>query len=151
MPRLPELDRFLEVLRQRGHRVTPERLALFEEIYSQHGHIDAEALLRSLQERGAKISRATLYRNLDLLAEYGFVKRYRLGGHRLLYEHVHEGQRHDHLVCTVCGRVAEFVSPAIDAMQRSICSAHGFDADRHTLQIHSICVDCATASSAATG
>jgi Fur family ferric uptake transcriptional regulator len=143
MAKFPELDQFLEVLRERGHRVTPERLHLFREIYSHHGHIDAEALLRSIQERGLKISRATLYRNLDLLAEYGFVRRYRLGGNRFLYEHVHAGQHHDHLVCTECGRVAEFVSPGIDALQREICRAHGFDPDEHTLQIHGVCQECA--------
>ena len=138
----PELDEFLDQLRAKGHRVTAERLHLFREIYSQHGHIDAEALLTSIQERGLKISRATLYRNLDLLAEFGFVKKYRLGGSRYLYEHVHAGQRHDHLVCTVCGRVVEFVSPGIDALQREICRAHGFDPQEHTLQIHGVCLDC---------
>lgn len=142
MAAFPELDQFLAVLRERGHRVTSERLHLFREVYAQHGHIDAEALLKSLKDQGRKISRATLYRNLDLLAEYGFVKRYRLGGQRYLYEHVHAGQRHDHLVCTECGRVAEFVSPAIGAMQREICRAHDFDPDEHTLQIHGICLEC---------
>ena len=138
-----ELERFLSILRNRGYRVTPERLRLFREVYSHHSHIDAEALLRSMQSRGLKISRATLYRNLDLLVEHGFVRRQRLGGHRYVYEHVHAGQRHDHLVCTACGRVAEFVSPAIDALQRQICDAHGFDPDEHTLQIHGICKECA--------
>ncbi len=142
----PELDDFLDQLRAKGHRVTTERLHLFREIYSQHGHIDAEALLASIQERGLKISRATLYRNLDLLAEFGFVKKYRLGGSRYLYEHVHEGQRHDHLVCTECGRVVEFVSPGIDALQREICRAHGFDPQEHTLQIHGLCLECKDAS-----
>ncbi len=138
----PELAQFLAVLREKGHRVTPERLRLFREVYSQHGHIDAEALLESIDSRGLKISRATLYRNLDLMVRYGFVKKHRLGGNRYLYEHVHAGQRHDHLVCTVCGRVAEFVSPGIDAMQREICRAHDFDPDDHTLQIHGVCVAC---------
>ena len=142
MANFPELEQFLDQLRERGHRVTPERLHLFREVYSQHGHIDAEALLESIKKRGLKISRATLYRNLDLLAELGFVKRYRLGGSRFLYEHVHAGQRHDHLVCSECGRVAEFVSPGIEAMQREICRAHGFDPDEHTLQISGICLDC---------
>ena len=149
MARFPELDQFLDVLRAKGHRVTSERLHLFREVYAQHGHIDAEALLASMKRRGVKISRATLYRNLDLLAEYGFVKKYRLGGDRYLYEHVHAGQRHDHLVCSQCGRVAEFVSPAIEAMQREICRAHGFDPEEHTLQIHSICEECAGKKAAA--
>lgn len=138
----PELDRFVEILRRNGHRVTPERLQLFSEIYDHHSHIDADQLLRSMKDRGRKISRATLYRNLDLLARYGFVEKRRLGGNRYLYEHVHQGMRHDHLVCTVCGRVAEFVSPSIEALQKEICRAHGFDPEEHTLQIHSRCQDC---------
>lgn len=139
----PELDRFLEVLRENGHRVTPERLRLFREIYAQHSHIDADALLQSMKERGLKISRATLYRNLDLMANYGFVEKRRMGGNRYLYEHVHAGMRHDHLVCAECGKVVEFVSPAIEALQKEICRAHGFDPEEHTLQIHSVCSDCA--------
>ena len=143
MARFPELDQFLEVLHSKGHRVTPERLHLFREVYAQHGHIDAEALLESMQHQGLKISRATLYRNLDLLARYGFVSKQRLEGNRYLYEHIHAGQRHDHLVCRRCGRVAEFVSPAIEAMQREICRAHDFDPEEHTLQIHGLCLECA--------
>lgn len=142
MTHLPELDEFLARLRADGHRVTPERVTLFREIYALHGHIDADALLQSLKEQGRKISRATLYRNLDLLASYGFVKKHRLGGNRFLFEHVHAGQRHDHIVCARCGRVAEFVSPAIVALQREICRAHGFDPDDQTLQIHSRCLRC---------
>ncbi|HEX9731380.1 MAG TPA: hypothetical protein VGG06_05260 [Thermoanaerobaculia bacterium] len=47
------------------------------------------------------------------------------------------------------GRVAEFVSPAIEAMQREICRAHGFDSEEHTLQIHSVCLECAAKKPAA--
>ncbi|RMH17644.1 MAG: transcriptional repressor [Acidobacteria bacterium] len=142
MPSFPELDDFIDRLRQTGHRVTMERMHLFREVYNQHGHLDAEALLEALKAKGRKISRATLYRNLELLAELGFVRKHRLGGNRYLYEHVHPGQRHDHIVCGRCGRVAEFVSPAIVAMQREIARAHGFDPEVHTLQIHSQCLDC---------
>ncbi|MEM1204702.1 MAG: Fur family transcriptional regulator [Acidobacteriota bacterium] len=147
----PELDQFLDVLRQNGHRVTSERLRLFREIYSHHTHIDAEALLESMQAQNLKISRATLYRNLDLMDRYGFVRKQRLGGNRFLYEHVHAGLRHDHLVCDECGKVVEFVSPGIEAMQRQICLAHGFDPDQHTLQIHSVCNDCVRAGAVSQG
>lgn len=142
MTTLPELDRFIDHLRAGGHRVTPERKRLFCEIYRHHGHLDADRLLRAIEDRGLKVSRATLYRNLELMAEMGFVRKHRLGGNRYLYEHVHSGQRHDHILCTECGRVAEFVSPAIGAMQREIARAHGFEPDQHTLQIYSRCVDC---------
>lgn len=144
MPAFPEIESFVDLLREHGHRVTPERTRLFREVYAQHGHLDADALLRSMKEKGLKISRATLYRNLELMADLGFVRKNRLGGNRYLFEHVHAGQKHDHIVCTVCGRVVEFVSPGIVAMQREIARAHGFAAERPTLQILSQCEHCAS-------
>lgn len=143
-----EKQQFLQFLRNRGQRVTGERLALFDEVFSQHGHIDAEALLGSMKARGLKISRATVYRNLDLLVECGLARKQRLGSRGFLYEHVHPGQQHDHLVCTGCGRVVEFVSPGIVALQAEICRAHGFVPTRHSLQIAGLCNRCAEGESA---
>lgn len=143
-----EKEQFLQFLRSRGQRVTSERLALFDEIFSQHGHIDAEELLGAMKARSLKISRATVYRNLDLLVECGLARKQRLGSRGFLYEHVHPGQQHDHLVCTGCGRVVEFVSPGIAALQAEICRAHGFVPTRHTLQITGLCNACAQASAA---
>jgi Fur family ferric uptake transcriptional regulator len=139
-----ERQQFLAYLKGHGHRVTSERLEVFEEIYAQHGHIDAEKLLGSLRERGAKVSRATVYRNLDLMVGCGLVRKSNLGQGRNLYEHLHAGQDHDHLVCESCGRVVEFVSPGIAALQAEICRAHGFVGGRHTLQIQGLCNRCST-------
>ncbi|HEX6202355.1 MAG TPA: Fur family transcriptional regulator [Thermoanaerobaculia bacterium] len=144
-----ERQQFLDFLAARGARVTRERMALFDEIFTHHGHIDAEELLERTRRTGAKISRATVYRNLDLLVDCGLVHKHRLGRNRYLYEHVHRGQRHDHLVCTGCGRVVEFVSPGIEALQAEICRAHGFDPGTHTLQISSVCRACGERAAAA--
>ena len=138
-----EKEQFLDFIREQGMRVTRERLVLFDEIFERHGHVDAEDLLAGMRSRGVKISRATVYRNLDLLVDCGVVRKYRLGRDRFLYEHVHGGQQHDHLVCTDCGRVAEFVSPGITALQAEICRAHQFRPDHHTLQISGLCNACA--------
>ena len=142
MAPVPEYERFVSFIRQRGLRLTPERLALFDEMYSQHAHIDAEQLLAAMKERGLKTSRATVYRSLDLLVECGLVRKHRLGGSRHVYEHVHIGLRHDHLVCRVCGRVVEFVSPGIEALQTEICRAHEFEPQLHSLQIQGVCKAC---------
>jgi Fur family ferric uptake transcriptional regulator len=146
-----ERQRFEDFLRARGLRMTRERIAVFDEIYSLHGHIDAEAVWRSLRDGGAKVSRATVYRNLELLVASGLVRKQRLGGRRHLYEHLHRGQRHDHLVCRECGRVVEFLSPAIEALQREICRAHHFSPGDHNLQIQGVCLSCAELRGAAAG
>jgi Fur family transcriptional regulator, ferric uptake regulator len=137
-----EYDHFTGFLRSRGLRVTSERRELFAEIFRQHRHLDADQLLAALRERGGKISRATVYRNLELLVESGLVQRQRLGRRRHVYEHLHQGKTHDHLICTGCGRVVEFVSRAIAAMQGEICRAHGFDPGVHALQIQGLCNRC---------
>ncbi|MFN7941944.1 MAG: Fur family transcriptional regulator [Thermoanaerobaculia bacterium] len=137
-----EEAQFLRFLHERGLRVTAERRALLAEIFSQHGHIDADQILRVMRTQGCKISRATVYRNLELLVECGLVHKHRLASGRYLYEHVHAGQRHHHIACARCGRLVEFVSAAIPALAAEICRAHGFAADGQQLQILSLCRDC---------
>jgi Fur family ferric uptake transcriptional regulator len=142
-----ERKRFVEYLHGLGLRLTREREALFEEVFAQHGHLDAEELLASLRRQGSRISRATVYRNLALLERSGLVRKHRLARRRHLYEHVHAGQDHDHLVCGGCGRVVEFRSPGIAALLGEICRAHGFDPGRHALQILGRCRVCAPSPS----
>lgn len=146
-----ELQQFLDFIHAEGLRVTSERLALFEEIFAQHGHIDADDLFAAMKRAGSKISRATVYRNLDLLVRCGLVRRYQLGERGHLYEHMHAGGEHDHLVCGTCGRLVEFKSLAIAAMLSEIARAHGFEPSRHNLQIAGLCRECAAAERAAAG
>jgi Fur family ferric uptake transcriptional regulator len=145
MPDRHEREIFLHFLRARHQRVTSERLALLDEVFTQHGHVDADELLSGLRRRGMKISRATVYRNLELLVASGLARKHRLGRNRFLYEHLHTGQRHDHLVCAECGRVVEFVSPGIAALQAEICRAHRFVPTVYQLQISGLCETCAAA------
>jgi Fur family ferric uptake transcriptional regulator len=139
---LQEREQFAGFLRAQGLRLTSERLALFEEIYRQHGHLDAEALLVAVRQRGHEVSRATVYRTLELLVSAGLVRKQRVGARGQLFEHIHPGQQHDHLVCSRCGRVVEFVSPGITALQTEICRAHGFSPAHHQLQILGLCNTC---------
>jgi Fur family ferric uptake transcriptional regulator len=138
-----EVAEFTAFLRSRRLRLTAERVAVCREIFAQHGHIDAEAVWAALVRARAGVSRATVYRNLDLLVAAGLVRKQRLGHRHFLYEHVHAGETHDHLVCSRCGRVIEFTSPGIRALQTEICRAHGFVPARHGLQISGLCRTCA--------
>jgi Fur family ferric uptake transcriptional regulator len=142
-PREEEL--LLQYLRSRGLRATPERRALLAAIFAQHRHIDADQVLEVVQQSGHKISRATVYRNLELLVACGLVHKVRLAGRRSVFEHLHPGQSHDHLACRRCRRIVEFVSPGISALLAEICRAHGFEARGNQLQILGLCRACAGA------
>ena len=82
---------------------------IFEKAFETHEHFSAEKLYEWLrQEDGPKVSRATVYRTLDMLERGGFIESLDVGRGELVYEHVLGHKHHDHLVCTECGRIEEF-------------------------------------------
>ena len=136
-------QRFLAFLETKNLRITAPRCAIIDAAFGTEDHFTAEQLLEKSRRLDPSVSRATVYRTLDLFVECGLVRRHRLGGRGHVYEHVHAGQRHDHLVCSECGRVVEFVSPGIEALQAEICRAHGFEHEIHSMQIQGVCTSCA--------
>ena len=70
-----ELQIFRKYLERRGLKLTAERQALFDEVFSRHEHVEADELLVRLRAKHKKISRATIYRTLELLVDAGIVGR----------------------------------------------------------------------------
>ena len=137
-----ELERFQRFLQGEGLKLTNERAALVREIFAQHYHFDADELLIRLKQRNIKISRATIYRTLELLVKSGMVRRVHLGEDHYHYESVGADSHHDHLICTTCGDVIEFHDPVLEARQREICKKNKFKPTFHNLQILGVCNDC---------
>jgi Fur family ferric uptake transcriptional regulator len=137
-----EINRFNTFLQTQGLKVTAERSALVREIFAIHYHFEADELLFKMKEKQVKISRATIYRTLELLVKSGMVRRVHLGEDHYHYEHVTGNSHHDHLVCTTCGAVIEFHDPALEARQREICERKRFIPTFHNLQILGVCDSC---------
>ncbi|MBV8517290.1 MAG: transcriptional repressor [Acidobacteria bacterium] len=137
-----EVDRFQQFLQQQGLKLTSERTALVREIFSTHYHFEADELLFKMKEKSVKISRATVYRTLELLVKSGMVRRVHLGEDHYHYEHVSGNSHHDHLICTTCGGVIEFHDEEIERLQRAICEKKKFTPTFHNLQILGVCESC---------
>jgi Fur family ferric uptake transcriptional regulator len=133
---------FSEFLKRRGLKTTRERTALFDEIFSTHRHFDADDLVMRMRQHEKKISRATIYRTLELLHECGLVGRVRLNEEKYRYERLRKGEHHDHLVCTGCGKVIEFIDAAIERRQDAVCRGYDFVATSHSHQIWGLCAAC---------
>lgn len=138
-----ELGRFQSFLQRQGLKLTNERSALVREIFARHYHFDADELLFTLKEKHIKISRATIYRTLDLLVRSGMVRRVHLGEDHYHYESVGQNSHHhDHLICTTCGDVVEFLDAKLEARKREICEQNNFKPTFNNLQILGVCGDC---------
>lgn len=136
------LDKFQEYLKDKGLKLTSERKEILKKVFSIHDHFDAEDLLFMLKKEGKEVSRASVYRTLNLLVDSSLVEKVDFGEGKAYYEHVFGHYHHDHLVCLDCGKVVQFEDPVIERRQEEICKDHGFQLDYHTLNIFGRCKEC---------
>ena len=123
-------------------KVTSERLAILRRVYGMEDHFDADDLLIQLRKEGNHVSRATIYRTLDLLVRMGILSRERMGGDQYIYECIQERGTHYHTICTGCGKIEEFVHPDIEKTVRRVMASAGFQPVNHSLKIFGLCSEC---------
>jgi Fur family ferric uptake transcriptional regulator len=99
-------------------------------------------MVERLKRKKARVSRATVYRTLELLQECRLVEKVNFGTTRSFYEHVHPGEHHDHIICTRCNVVIEFMDERIEKLQEEICASNGIRLRSHSMRLFGECVVC---------
>lgn len=144
------MDLFRISLHQRHLPVTRQREAVAMTLFESGQHLSVEEVAQRLRARGEHVGMATVYRTLSLLVEAGLARQHDFGEGFKRYEHRAGEARHDHLICTGCGRVLEFTRPNLDDLQNDIAREAGFIPQTRRLEIYGLCADCQTAQSAGT-
>ena len=123
-------------LRKAGLKVTHPRMRILELLEGiKPRHMTAEDIYRQLLDQGDEIGLATVYRVLTQFESAGLVLKHNFEGGHAVYE-LDRGEHHDHMVDVDTGKVIEFQSDDIEALQSRIAAEHGYEIADHALVLY---------------
>ncbi len=137
---MPTISRIEELCADKGMKMTEQRRVIARVLSTSKGHPDVEEVLRMANRQDPNISIATVYRTVRLFEEVGILERHDFGDGRSRYEEK-TGEHHDHLVDMETGKVIEFNSSEIEALQKKIAEDHGFKLVGHRLELYVVSLE----------
>ena len=132
-----------EVLKSEGLRATKQRLEIWDELSSSDKHRDIETILLDLQNKKINVSRATLYRTIDVFVKHSLLKKITLDSGKFLYEHNKKTitPKHDHIACEDCGEIFEFYDNSISNIEKKIADDLNLKVTKRVHQLSGSCKD----------
>jgi Fur family ferric uptake transcriptional regulator len=138
--KLAAKQKFIEFLGQKSFRLTSQRQAIIDAVFSTEEHFTAEQLLEWSRRRDRSVSRATVYRTLPLLTESGLVREMDFGKDYKFYDpNYADHPNHSHIICQDCEKIVEFESQKIEKIESEISHRLGFEVKAQRLQITGRC------------
>ncbi len=128
-------DDFKNLLSKEGLKLTKSRLSILEDILSSEEHRECEEIHSALLAKKIKVSRATVYRTLDFLVKYEYIRKLDIGDGRIRYEKKLGTAHHDHMICIETGDIIEFHNEEIENIQDEIAKRNGYKIIRHVHQL----------------
>ena len=137
------LKDFKLLLKKNSLKFTIQREVILGTLYNSDEHLPPESLHHLIQDQypDLKTGIATVYRTLALLEDSSMVTSLSFGAQGKKYE-LGAKEHHDHLICTECGNITEFVDEEIEKRQHAITDELDFKMSDHSMQIYGVCKNC---------
>ena len=126
-------------LKDGKNRLTPERFEVLDAALDHKGHFGADDLFIQLKNLKSKVSRATVYNTLELLAQCDLLSKRNFGDNLNRYESNFKRQTHDHLICVDCGKIVEFSDARLSKIPKEVSDNLGFEMDSYSFNIFARC------------
>jgi len=127
-------------LKSAGYKLTLPRLAVVKVLETCPEHLSHNQILIEGQKIYPKLSRATVYRTMELLVELSLLRPLYL--HDPTQRFVSATGGHHHLVCTNCGTTIEFDYCSADQLTQELSTKYEFQIQSHLLEFQGVCRDC---------
>lgn len=141
-------DGFKELLRQKGLKVTTQRVRVLEVLSNSPDiHLTAEEIYELIKVDFPEIGLATVYRTIQLLLELNLIDRINLDDGFVRYEISNNDanskkHHHHHLICVKCGKVLSFEDDLLDELEKRIMDYVSFKVLDHEVKLYGLCEDC---------
>jgi len=123
-----------------GLKNSRQRETIARVFFGTEEHIRVDELLALVRQIDDRVSQATVYRTMKLLVECGLAEARQFNDGQTRYEACDDlGHHHDHLICTVCGKIVEFVDPRIEELQDVVAEQYGFTITDHKMELYGLC------------
>ena len=128
-----------EFLKKGNNRITSERFEVMDSALDYEGHFGADDLYIIMKNRKSRVSRATVYKTLELLVQCDLLSKRNFGDNMTRYESSFKRQSHDHLICMDCGRIVEFTSSSLENIPKELTKTLDFNFENYSFNIFARC------------
>lgn len=129
-----------ELLRQKGFKVTPQRLAIYNALCNTKSHPNAEMIFHKLQPYYPTMSLATIYKTVDILNEIGLINILNIGEDSFRYDA--NITPHAHICCLKCGRIEDLILPDLDTIKTKVENQTNYELTDTKVYFYGTCSEC---------
>ncbi len=134
------LEEMIARLREQGHRLTPQRMAVLKVLTSSREHPGAEQIYERVKADFPMTSMATVYKTLAVLKEMGEVLE--IGFHDDSTRYDGNPYPHPHLICTRCKKIIDVDADILGELPQEISQRTGYKIVSHRFDFYGICPRC---------